>query len=380
VPLTLSINDLRTLARRRLPKIVFDVIESGVEDERGLERNLRAFALRQFLPRYLVDVSHPQQQVTLLGRTYKSAFGIAPTGFAGLFRPGADAMLARAALAADIPFILSGASVERLETIGRVAPENAWYHLYPARDPAITADLLARARQAGFSCLVMTVDNPVYPNRERDTRNGFGKPWWQLGPHLLAEALTHPGWLFNYVKDGGMPALQNWAPYAGDGANGLDIARFFRSQSPSVQTWNQLERLRDQWPGKLVIKGIQHPADATRAADLGVDGIIVSNHGGKSCDGLPSPLDVLPGVVAAVGERLDVMYDSGIRRGADIVMAGCLGATFCFVGRATLYGVAALGQPGVERAIAILRKEIETTLALIGCPSFADLTPAFLMS
>jgi L-lactate dehydrogenase (cytochrome)/(S)-mandelate dehydrogenase len=375
----LSIDDLRKRARRRLPRIVFDVIESGVEDEHGLARNESAFRQYALMPRYFIDVTRTMQATPLLGEHYDCPFGIAPTGFAGLFREGADLMLARSAAAARIPFILSGASVEKLEAVAKAAPGHAWYHLYPARDPSITADLLARAERAGFTHLVITVDNPVYPNRERDTRNGFGKPWWQLRPSLLAEALTHPSWLIEYIARGGMPVLQNWLPYAGAQASGLEVARFFRSQSPSVQTWRDLEALRRRWHGKLIVKGIQHPDDARRATDLGVDGIIVSNHGGKSCDRLPSPLDTLPGVVAAVGSRTAVMFDSGIRRGADIVVAACLGAQFSFVGRATLYGVAALGEPGVERAIAILRNEIASTLALIGCPDFAALSQAFLV-
>jgi L-lactate dehydrogenase (cytochrome)/(S)-mandelate dehydrogenase len=374
----LSIADLRRRARQRLPRIVFDVIESGVEDERGLIRNESAFLQFTLMPRYFIDVTRTTQATPLLGDHFELPFGIAPTGFAGLFREGADLLLARAAAAAQIPFILSGASVEKLETVAKAAPMHAWYHLYPARDASVTADLLARAEHAGFRHLVITVDNPVYPNRERDTRNGFGKPWWQLHPSLLAEALTHPSWLIEYIVRGGMPVLQNWLPYAGAHASGIEVARFFRSQSPSVQTWRDLEALRARWHGKLIIKGIQHPDDARRAADIGVDGVIVSNHGGKACDRLPSPLDTLPCVVAAVGSRIAVMFDSGIRRGADIVIAACLGAQFSFVGRATLYGVAALGQPGVERAIAILRDEIASTLALIGCPDFAGLSPAFL--
>jgi L-lactate dehydrogenase (cytochrome)/(S)-mandelate dehydrogenase len=375
----LSIADLRRMAQRRLPKIIFDVIESGVEDERGLARNEGAFARHHFLPRYGIDVEQRNQAITLFGQSYASPFGLAPTGFAALFRHGADSMLARAAATANIPFILSGASAETPEAIAQVAPRHAWYHLYPARQRAITSDLLARAQNAGLRKLVLTVDNPVYPNRERDTRNGFGQPWWRLRPSMLAEALTHPAWLLAYLKHGGMPVLQSWAPYAGPAASGLEIARFFRSQSPSIQTWNDIARLRRRWQGQLIIKGLQHPDDALRAAELGVDGIIVSNHGGKACDGLPSPLDTLPGIHAAVGQRVTVMFDSGIRRGADIVVAACLGAKFSFVGRATLYGVSAFGEAGAARAIEILRTEIDTTLALIGCPVFRELCPAFIL-
>jgi L-lactate dehydrogenase (cytochrome)/(S)-mandelate dehydrogenase len=374
----LSIADLRMLAKRRLPRVVFEVIESGTEDEFALTRNEAAFRDYQLWPRYLVDVSRIERGKSLFGRRYSAPFGMAPTGFAGLFRKEADSMMACAAVAADVPLILSGASIEPLERVAAAAPDHVWCHLYPARDRAITADLIKRAADCGREVLVLTVDNPVYPNRERDTRNRFGKPVWQQTWSTLFEAATHIGWVLEYLGRGGFPRMENWSRYAAPGASGPEVAAFFRSQSPSIVTWQDLETFRRLWPGKLVLKGLQHPDDARRAVEAGVDGIIVSNHGGKAHDPLPAPLHSLPGIRAAVGEHVPVMIDSGIRRGSDIVFAACLGADFAFVGRPTLYGVAAGGTDGTLKAIDILKREIDLSLALIGCPVFDDLHAGFL--
>ncbi len=374
----LSIGDLRQLARRRLPRILFELIESGVEDEHGLDRNLAAFRRYCLLPRYLTEIETRDQTTELFGRRYQSPFGIGPTGFAALLRHGAEQQLAGAAVAADIPCIVSGAAAAPIEELAAIAPANLWYHLYPAKDAAITAAILDRVEAAGVSTLVLTVDNPVYPKRERDTRNGFSLPL-RLSLATMLEAATHVGWLTEYLRQGGMPRMDTWAPFAPAGADAGEIAAFFRSQSPSIQTWRSVEALRRRWPGRFVLKGLQHPDDANRAVEAGIDGIIVSNHGAKSFDPLPSPLDTLPAVKAAVGGRVPVMLDSGIRRGADILIARSLGADFCFVGRATLYGVVAGARAGADRAIEILREEVDKGLALIGCPSVNDLHEGYLM-
>jgi len=374
----LSIEDLRSLARRRLPKLMFELIESGVEAERSLQRNREAFERLTLLPRYLVDVSRPDLRTELFGRPYALPFGIGPTGFAGVLRRGAERMIGEAAAERDIPFILSGASVAAPEEIGRIGSGHAWFHLYPAKDETITADQLRRAAASGFSTLVLTVDNPVYPKRERDTRNGFGRPMHKLPLPIMLEALLHPAWLLEFWRGGGMPVMRSWSPYLPAGAGGLEVATFFRSQSPSVQTWRSLELLRKTWQGRLVLKGIQHPDDARTAVEAGVDGLIISNHGGKSFDALPSPVTTLPAVKQAVAGRVPVMLDSGIRRGSDIVIAKCLGADFAFVGRATLYGVVAGGAAGVRKALDILQTEVALSLALIGCPNFQALNAEFL--
>lgn len=374
----LSIEDLRQLAKRRLPRTVFETIDSGVEDDLGPDRNIEAFQNYRLFPRYLVDVEKINRQVELFGQPFDLPFGIAPTGFAGVFRRGADSMMARAAKSANIPFILSGASMETLEDVARVASSNVWCHIYPARDRSVTRDFLARAEAAGRNVLVITVDNPVYPNRERDTRNRFGKAISQQKWSTIVEAATHLSWTVEFLKRGGFPRMENWGRYAPANASGAEVAAYFRSQSPTIITWHELDDIRRKWPGKLIIKGIQHPGDARRAVQAGCDGIIVSNHGGKAHDPLPAPVDSLAGVVDAVANRIPVMLDSGIRRGSDIVIAACLGASFCFVGRPTLYGVTAGGEAGVSKAIDILAREVEISLALIGCPSFSKLNSEFL--
>ena len=381
-----NIEDLHRMAKRRLPKIAFDFIEGGLEDERGLERNTSAFHKHRFLPRYLVDVSKRDQSASLFGRTYASPFGIAPTGGASLFRRGADLMLAEAAAEANIPYIMSGASNDSIEAAARVAPNNAWYQLYAPRDTKVAEDMIRRTADAGLDALVLTVDTPVSSKRERNIRNGFANvrggllQALSLKPSILLESLTHPGWIVDYLRHGGgTPMLQNWRPYATNGASAETVYNFSRSLLPfNTQTWRDLENYRRLFPRNLVVKGIMHPGDALRCAELGCDGIIVSNHGARQLDQAPASLDVLPAINEAVGEKLTVMLDSGVRRGADILIAVCLGARFCFMGRPTLYGAAAGGTPGVKKAIDIFRTEIDLVMGQIGCPSLDQLGPDFL--
>ncbi|MGH7005832.1 MAG: alpha-hydroxy acid oxidase, partial [Alphaproteobacteria bacterium] len=282
------------MARRRLPRVIFETIESGVEDERGIARNISAYEEKLLFPRYLVDVGRVDLTAGLLGCDYSAPFGLAPTGFAGVFRKGADSMMASAARAANIPMILSGASIERLEDVSKVAPEHLWSHIYTAKDPSVTNDLISRAQDAGRTILVLTVDNPVYPNRERDTRNRFGKPLHAQKLSTILESMFHPAWCLEFLLRGGFPVMRNWEDYVQPTATGPEVAAYFRSQSPNIVTWSDLEKIRTRWPGKLVVKGLQHPDDADICKKSGVDAIIVSNHGGKAHDLLPAPIDSLP--------------------------------------------------------------------------------------
>ncbi|HEX3952230.1 MAG TPA: alpha-hydroxy acid oxidase [Stellaceae bacterium] len=381
-----NIEDLHQLAKKRLPKIAFDFIEGGVEDERGIERNRAAFSKHQLLPRYLVDVSTRDQSTTLFGRKYSSPFGISPTGTAGLFRRGADMMLAQAAREANVPYIMSGGSNDSIETAARVAPEHSWYQLYAAREGRISEDLIRRVADAGLGTVVLTVDVPVRPRRERNIRNGFSNirgTWMKaalsLKPAVLIEAMTHPGWVMEYVKHGGTPNLENWAPYARPDASVDEVVDLFGSNTPAhSQTWRELEKYRRLFPRNLVVKGIMDPRDAIRAAEIGCEGVIVSNHGARQLDQAPASLDVLPAIKTAVGDRMTVMIDSGVRRGADILIALCLGAQACFFGRPTLYGAVAGGLPGVKKAVDIFRTEIDLVMGQIGCPNIDQLGPDFL--
>jgi L-lactate dehydrogenase (cytochrome)/(S)-mandelate dehydrogenase len=372
----INLDDLRKIAKRRLPKIAYDFIEGGVEDEHGLGVNERAFRNRRLLPRYMVDVSQRDQSVTLFGRRYASPFGIAPTGLIGLFRPGGDLMLAEAAAKANVPFIMSGAATATIEDLGKIAPQHGWYQLYTAKDRAISEDQIRRAADAGLSTLVITVDVPVRPRRERNLRNGFRRPLkLSLGTYL--DALRYPSWLAGYLTHG-MPMIANWAHYAPKGASADTVADLFETQTTASITWKDIERFRALWPRNLVLKGIMRVDDATRAAEAGCDGLMVSNHGARQVDQAPSPLEVLPEIRDAVGDRLTLMLDSGVRRGADALIALCLGAKAVFTGRMTLYGTVAGGRAGAEMALGILRREVDLVMGQIGAPNLGVLGPDFL--
>lgn len=368
----INFDDLRRLAKRRLPKIAFDFIEGGIEDETGLERNVDAFRNQRIIPRYLIDTSKPVTATALFGHTYAEPFGIAPTGAISLFRPGGDLMLARAARDADIPFIISGASTATMEEIAAVAGDHAWLQIYIAKDRRIADDMVARAKAAGIKALVVTVDTPGPNKRERNIRNGFSgvrtiKPTWRI----KFEALTHPGWLYEYATGPGLTA-SNWEKYA-TAAGVNDVLAFVSSELPSPVTWDDIKHLRKTWAGPLVVKGIMHHEDARQAVALSVDGVIVSNHGGRQLDRSPAPFEVLPRIADAVGDKATVMMDSGIRRGSDILAAIAAGAKFCFVGRWTLYGVAAAGEAGANHAVAMIKDELAKTMAQIGAPNISAL-------
>jgi (S)-mandelate dehydrogenase len=333
----------------------------------------------RLVPRYFGDVGKVEQSVALMGQTYASPFGIGPTGLVGLFRPGGDLMLARAAAAARIPFVLSSHANASIEEAVAVAGEYAWFQLYGARNRDISADMTKRARDAGIKTLMVTVDTPVSSKRERNVRNGFSRPLRMRLP-ILIEALRHPGWIARYLGSGGTPLFSNWAPYAPAGANNDEVADFSTTQTPNRQTWKDIEATRRLWPHKLVVKGVMHPDDAVRAVECGADGVLVSNHGGRVFDRAPSTFDVFPYIRDALGGRTTLMLDSGIRRGGDIAAALALGADFTFVGRATLYGACVGGEAGAKRAIDILQREIDIVLGQMGCASPADLDESFLFS
>ncbi len=375
----INFDDLRRMARWHLPKIAFDFIEGGVDGEEGITRNEVAIPKHRLVPKYMVDTSALATSVNLFGRSYGQPYGIAPTGGIALFRPGGDEMLARAAKAANIPFILSGMGTASIETIGAIAPEHTWFQLYLARDRKISADMIARADKAGFPALVVTVDIPGVAKRERNLRNGFtvAKP---MNPSWKSkfETLLHPAWLASYMTGPGLTASQ-WEKYAPPGAKGQELLAFIATQMPTPVTWDDIAWIRKSWPRALVVKGVLHPADAVRLAGMGVDGLMISNHGGRQLDRAPAPIEVLPAIRDAVGDKVTLMFDSGIRRGADIVTALALGAKFCFVGRWTLYAVAAGGEAGARHAVAMVSNEVAAVMAQLGTPTIASIGPDFLM-
>jgi (S)-mandelate dehydrogenase len=369
----INLDDLRVLAKKRLPKVVYDFIEGGVDDEDGLARNEDAFRRRALAPRYLVDVSSLDQSVTLFGRTYSGPYGIAPTGGIGNYRRGGDLMLARAARDANIPFIMSGAATASMEDLAATAPDHGWYQIYTARDRSIAEDQIKRAMDLGLNALVVTVDVPTSANRERNRRNGFGRPL-RLSLTNKFDALRRPLWFKDYMAHG-IAMLENWRAYAPTGADAAEVGEFFSTQLPNSVTWKDIETFRKLWPRTLIVKGIMRTDDAIRAAEAGVDGIIVSNHGARQLDRAVSALDVLPRLDAAVGDRVTLMMDGGVRRGADIVIALASGAKFVFLGRPTLYGAIAGGDAGAVKAVRILHDEVNKVMAQIGCPVLSEIGP-----
>lgn len=374
----INLEDLRQLARRKLPRIAFDFIDGGADDERCLIRNRQAFERYRLLPRYLRDVSHRDASVTLFGQTYGSPLGISPTGLAGLFRPDADLMLAAAAREANVPFLLSSAANASIEDVMPVAPDHVWFQMYCTRDERINIDLVQRARQAGVRVLVISVDVPVNSNRERNKRNGFSRPF-RMTPSVVLDALGHPAWVIRYLRTGGIPMMRNWMPYAREGASAAEVADMYGTLTPAPMiSWDHIERIRQAWPGMLVIKGLLHPDDAREAQRQGVDGLVVSNHGARQLDTAPSPLEVLPAMRAAVGNAMPLILDSGVRRGSDVVIARCLGANSTLFGRPTLFGVAAGGQAGAARALQLVRQELDMVMTQLGCSAYRDLDSSYL--
>lgn len=368
-----ELDDFRTLARRQLPRMVFDFIEGGVDGEAGLQRNREAFGSWTLLPRYLRNVEQRDQSVRLWDRTWQSPVGIAPMGLAGLFRPGADLMMAKAAAQAGVPLVLSGSSNASLEKVAQQAPGNVWFQLYCTRDESINRHLVERAGAAGLNTLVLTVDVTVNANRLRNLRNGFVRPF-RLSPAILGQVLMRPRWLVNHLRHGGHPMMENWQPYAPAGASADEVADLFAQLTPSaVSSWQTLENVRRWWPGRLLVKGLLHPADARQAVALGADGLIVSSHGARQLDAAVSPLAMLPAIRAAVPDTV-LGIDSGIRRGSDIVIALCLGAQFTLCGRPMMHAVTVAGEAGVTRALHILHNEVDRVLAQLGCRHLDELS------
>ena len=378
----LNIEDLHKIARRRLPRVAYEFLAGGVEDDVSLANNRAVFERIRFRPHTLVNVADRSQQVSVYGRTFKCPFGIAPTGAAGLFGFAADIALARAAREAGIPFVLSTASFEPLEKVAQEAAGGTlWFQLYMSKDHEAAQALVTRALHAGYEALVVTTDLPVQPNREYNQRNGFNIPF-KLNLRNMLDGALHPDWLCNVfmrtLLDSGVPRFQNLDTNVGGRIIAKPIGEF-RARREALN-WEDFRWLRKLWPHKLLVKGIMRADDALLAAENGADGIFISNHGGRALDGALSPIEALPAIRAAVGNRLTLMVDSGMRRGSDIVKALALGADMVFVGRATLYGIAAGGEAGAAHAIGILRSEVDRVLAMLGCPSISELDGDYLLS
>jgi isopentenyl diphosphate isomerase/L-lactate dehydrogenase-like FMN-dependent dehydrogenase len=369
-----NIADLRELARRRLPKGLFEFMDRGCEDEVSLRNNRAVFERIKLKPRVLNDVSGRSQHITLFGHRQEMPVAIAPTGTPGIMWFEGELALARAAKAAGIPFTLATTTLTAMERVVDEVGGRLWFQLYMYADRALSRWIAERAKAAGYEALIITVDSATFSNREYNLRNGFTIPV-TYSLKNVADVLSHPRWLagvwLRYMLRGGLPLYENYPAEVKARVKASPMGRAMKLND--ALNWDDIREMRKLWPGPLMIKGVLNAADAALAADCGVDGVIVSNHGGRVIDGALAPIEALPAMLDAVGKRMTVIVDSGFRRGSDVVKAMALGAHAVLVGRATLYGVAAAGEPGGTRALAILREEIDRVLALIGCRGIDEL-------
>ncbi|WP_202392989.1 alpha-hydroxy acid oxidase [Alteraurantiacibacter buctensis] len=374
-----NIADLRERARARLPRGVWEYLERGVEDETGMARNRAAFDRLQFRPRVLRDVSAIDVSTEVFGRKAALPLALAPTGAAGMMWYQGEAHLARAAAKAGLPFTISSAGTMELEDICAQGG-NQWFQLYLWRDRELSYDVVRRAHAAGCEALFVTLDLPVMPNREYLHRNGYGMPV-KANRKNVPDMLAHPRWLLGVLgryllHDGALPTQSNLPQGLRQSlAKGAKPGAHFKQDDLDPEG---IRRLRDLWPGKLVLKGVLHPDDARLALDLGADGVVVSNHGGRALDHSLAAIDALPAIVEAVGGRMTVFLDSGVRRGSDIVKARALGADMVLVGRAALYGLSAGGEAGVTRTLDLLREEVVRTMGMLGARNWDEVGPQVL--
>ena len=370
-----NIDDLRSLALRRLPSGVFNYIDGGAEDEVTMRANSAAFRRWNFAPRVLCDVSQVDTSTTLLGRRLPIPLVLAPAGFSRMPDPDGELAVARAAARAGLPYSLSTVATRSIEEVAAAADGCNWFQLYPLRDRELTRDLVRRAAGAGYQAMMPTVDMAVSGRRERDVRHGFTLPP-QIGLGTILDGIRHPGWTWRFIRSEPIVFSNVIGRSAADGTTPVALADFINTQFDPGFSWQDVAWLRDVWQGALVVKGIQTVADARIAADHGCDAIVLSNHGGRQLDGAPPALDLVAPVADAVGDRVAVICDGGVRRGGDIVKALALGAHACMAGRAYLYGLGAGGEAGVDYAIELLAEEMHRTMALIGCTSVAQISRA----
>ena len=377
-PRVINIHDLRHLAQRRLPKVVFDYLDGGAESEVTLRENCRVFDDVTFRPRQAVAIPECDLRTRVLSADLAFPAILAPIGYSRLMHPGGEVAAAAAAEEAGLAYTLSTISGHKLENVRTASKGPVWYQLYLVGGREVAGGAIDRARRAGFSALVVTIDTPVAGMRERDPRNGMKE---LLGGTLfsklpfLPQIFAHPGWLASFLLDGGVPKLENIVI---PGKGPMSLIDVTAALSHAVVTWEDIRWLKGIWTGPIVVKGVLTGDDARRALDEGAAAIIVSNHGGRQLDGAPAALRVLPEVVAAVNGQAEVLMDGGVRRGSDIVKAICLGARAVLLGRAYAFGLAAAGKPGVTRALQILREDVERTLRLLGCPSVSALDSSYL--
>ena len=368
-----SVADLRKMARRRLPRGVFDYIDGAAEDERSLASNSGAYARIEFRPRVLRDVSSVDTTTTLLGRPLPFPLVLAPTGFTRIAAPPGELAVARAAARLGLPYTLSTMATRSIEDVAAVSDGPKWFQVYVWRDRGLVKDMISRAAASGYEALVLTVDTAVLGRRDRDARRGFSLPP-KIGPGTLVDGAVHPGWTWEFVRSEPILFANLLGSGVGDGSDdAVSLAEQVSTQFDASLSWRDVEWMRSIWNGPIIIKGIQTVADALLAVDAGVEAIALSNHGGRQLDTAPAPIELVAPVADAVGDRIEIICDGGVRRGSDIVKAVALGAQACMAGRAYLYGLGAAGERGVDHVLKMLRSDVRRTMALLGVTSIAEL-------
>ena len=373
-----NIDDLRTMAKRNLPGGVFDYIDGAAEDELALDRSIRAFDDVLFRARVLRDMTSVDTSTRLMGRTVPFPFALSPTGFTRIADPGGELTVAKVAARRNLPYSLSTMGTRSIEEVAAVSDGPKWFQVYVWKDRGLVKEMIQRAEAAGYEAIIITVDFATIGRRERDIRRGFTLPP-KIGLDTIVDGVLHPRWTWDFVRS--EPIKFANVVGTGDDRDGTDavaLGPFVTEQLDPSLSWADVEVFRDLWPGKVMIKGIQDVADATIAADMGIDAVALSNHGGRQLDAAPAPFELLAETVQAIGGRSEVLVDGGIRRGADIVKALCMGATACMGGRAYLYGLGAGGERGVDKALGFLHDEFERTMKLIGASSVAELDQGYL--
>lgn len=367
----INVEDYRRQAKRTLPRIIFDYLEGGAEDERGLNHNRTIFDQFRLKPKRLVDISQRDISCKIFNKKWDAPFAIAPTGLNSSLWPYADRILAKSAAKANIPFMLSTASNMSIEAVAKSCDGEKWFQLYVVHQE-LAVKMVQRALSAGYTTLIITLDVGVNGYRERDIRNGFAIPL-KFSPSLILDGMMHPGWSIRFLSQG-IPKLAN---FVSSEAHSLEVQNaLLKRQMDTTFNLESLKKIRDLWPHTLLVKGLVRQEDALKAIEAGADGVILSNHGGRQLDCSISPMETLYEVSQTIEQP--VLIDSGFRRGSDIVKALCLGANMVCLGRATLYGLAANGEAGVDDVIQLLKQDVDRTLAQIGCPSITQLNKDYL--
>ncbi len=367
-----SVDDMRRIARRRLPRGVFDYIDGGAEDERSLARNVAAFGDYEFQPRILRDVSRVDTSTTILGRAASMPLILAPTGFTRIAHSQGELAVARAAARAGIPWSLSTMGTRSIEEVAAVSTSDKWFQVYTWRDRGLVTELLDRSKAAGYTAVWLTVDTAVLGRRERDVRRGMTLPP-KVGPSTIVDGAIHPGWTWDFIRNEPITFANVVGLSDEDGSTAVTLSEHMARQFDPALSWNDVDWLRGAWDGPIVLKGIQTVADAKQAVAMGVDGIGLSNHGGRQLDDAPAPIGLVEPVRDEVGDGPTIICDGGVRRGSDIVKALALGADAVSMGRPYLYALGAAGERGVDRLLDFMRDGMERTMALTGVRTVAEI-------